>query len=330
VAPAEAGIECQLQTTGIYIEEDLSSSSKAKNIRRVVQMGVGWHDFDLVVRFRNAGYVRPNGAIMEIGAQQLSNDVLRNRQKVRELGRAFGIAGDIDLPDPSASVFTDGNLEHLDSAAPPARLIWPWLGFEYAAIDIDGSPGSVPLDLNFDDVPKKLKKRFQLVTNLGTTEHVANQLQAFKIIHDLTAHGGVMIHNLPTQGFMNHGLVNYNMKFFWMLARSNGYKWIHSDFTLTDKPYGLPENIANDVRNFEASIDQRTKNYEAMDCGITVAMQKVIDIEFVPPIDVPTGTVVTDKNLLSRYWTVFKPNAFRLRRIPLRLLTDLRRCFRIS
>jgi hypothetical protein len=267
---------------------------------------------------------------VEIGAQQLSNDVLRNRQKIREWGQAFGITDEIDLPDPTASVFAHGELEHLDSAAPPARLIWTWLGFEYAAIDIDGGPGSIPLDLNFDDVPEKFKKHFQLVTNLGTTEHVANQLQAFKIIHDLTANGGVMIHHLPAQGFMNHGLVNYNLKFFWMLARSNGYKWIYSDFMAADKRYSLPQNIADDVRNFETSIDQRTKNYATIDCGIAVAMQKVIDIEFVPPIDVPTGTVVTDKKLQNRYWTVFKPNVFRLRAVPSQLLWGLRRRFRVS
>lgn len=292
-------------------------------------MGVGWKDLDLIVRFKNEGYVRPNGAVVEIGAQQLSNDVLRNRQKVRELGHVFGITGDIELPDPTASVLIHG-VEQLDSAAPPSRLIWSWLGFEYAAIDIDGSPGSIPLDLNFDDVPKKLKKHFQLVTNLGTTEHVANQLQAFKIIHDLTADGGVMIHNLPTQGFMNHGLINYNLKFFWMLARSNGYKWVYSDFTPSDEPYGLPENIAGDIRNFETNIDRRVKNFAVMDCGITVAVQKVVDIEFVPPIDVPTGTVVTDRKLRNRYWTVFRPNVFRLRKIPSRWLSNFRRRLRVS
>jgi hypothetical protein len=293
-------------------------------------MGVGWKDFDLIVRFKNEGYVRSNVAVVEIGAQQLSNDILRNRQKVRELGQAFGITNNIDLPGPTASVLTQGKMEHLDSAAPFARLIWTWLGFEYASIDIDGSPESIPLDLNFDDVPRKLKGHFQLVTNLGTTEHVANQLQAFKIIHDLTAPGGLMIHHLPTQGYMNHGLVNYNMKFFWMLTRSNGYKWVYSDFTLSDQPYNLPENIADTVRTHEGSIDQRAKNYKAVDCGLVVALQKVVDIEFVPPIDVPTGAIVTDKKLRNRYWTVYNPDAFRMRKIPSRLLSNLRRRFRVS
>ena len=241
------------------------------------------------------------------------------------------MAGVVDLPDPTKSILVHGKLEHLDSNAPPARLIWAWLRFEYAAIDIDGSPGSIPLDLNFDEVPRNLKKRFQVVRTLGTTEHVANQLQAFKIIHDLAARGGVIISSPACARLYEiYGLVNYNFKFFWMLARSNGYKWIYSDFTLSNENYGLPQNILDDVRNFESNIDERAKNYATADCGIVVALQKVIDIEFVPPIDVPTGTVVTDKNLKSRYWTVFDPNAFRMRKNIFRLLSDFRRRFRMS
>jgi hypothetical protein len=67
------------------------------------------------------------------------------------------------------------------------------------AADVDTAPHTIRLDLNFDDVPDKHKGKYQLVTNFGTTEHVANQNQAMKIIHDLTAVGGVMVHNLPMQ-----------------------------------------------------------------------------------------------------------------------------------
>ena len=46
--------------------------------------------------------------------------------------------------------------------------------------------------------------------SFGTTEHVANQLQPFKIIHDLAAAGALMLHVLPAGGMPNHGLVSYN------------------------------------------------------------------------------------------------------------------------
>jgi hypothetical protein len=50
---------------------------------------------------------------------------------------------------------------------------------------IDGSLGSIPLDLNFDSIQTRHKGKYSLVTNFGTTEHVANQLNAFKIIRRL-------------------------------------------------------------------------------------------------------------------------------------------------
>jgi hypothetical protein len=62
------------------------------------------------------------------------------------------------------------------------------------------------LDLDFDGIPTEHKGKYSLVTNFGTTEHVANQLNAFKIIDELTALNGVMVHELPAQGWFNHGL----------------------------------------------------------------------------------------------------------------------------
>ena len=63
-----------------------------------------------------------------------------------------------------------------------------------------------------------------MVTNFGTTEHIANQLQSFKIIHDLAAPGALMLHVVPAGGMPTDGLVSYNPKFFWLLCRSNGYR----------------------------------------------------------------------------------------------------------
>src|SRR5215211_7852346 len=180
-------------------------------------------------------------------------------------------------------------------------------GSGYAAIDIDASPGSIPLDLNFDDVPAEFKASFALVTNFGTTEHVANQLNAFKTIHDLAEVGGVMIHTVPAQGYMNHGMVNYNPKFFWMLARSNGYKWLYSNFRMSKRPYPVERNIVDEMRPFDRDIDKRFKRYRIFDGGIRIALQKVCNIAYVPPLDVPTGGSAPNETLKERYWTVFAP-----------------------
>src|SRR6202453_2918428 len=210
-------------------------------------MGINGKDLQLLVRLAEEGYIRPGGTVVEIGAQQLSNNFLRSVSLVRKAEAIFGARSPFALPDPGPASLGPGSVELLDSRAPLARDFWTSLGFDYLAIDVDGSPASIPLDLNFDSVPAELRGKCNLVTNLGTTEHICNQMNAFKAIHDLAAPGAVMIHHLPAGGAPNHGLVNYNPKFFWYLARSNDYEWLYMDYYGGDASYVLPENILESV-----------------------------------------------------------------------------------
>jgi hypothetical protein len=273
-------------------------------------MGAGSCDLEVIIRLRRDGHIPDRPAIIEIGAQQLATSFLGSGARLTVVGKLFGVALPFPLATGSESDETGGAMEPLDATAPLAREFWEWLGCEYASIDIEGSPGSIPLDLNFDAAPPDALGRYHLVTNLGTTEHVANQLNAFKLIHDLTALGGVMIHNLPAQGMPNHGLVNYNSKFFWTLARSNGYNWLYIDYTGSPTSYELPENVVEHIKSFRPDIVTRVKDHRISDAGIIVALQKVYDIPFVPPLDVNPGVTTSHKALEDRYWTVFKPDAF--------------------
>ena len=279
-------------------------------------MGLSRVDLDLLIRLKQNGHIPDRTSVIEIGAQQLSNSLLENRPKVEKLGRLFGAAPPAPLSAPAMSYVIHGTEEHQPETAPLARDFWKWLGFEYASIDIDGSPYSIPVDLNYDDVPQDARGKYHLVTNFGTTEHVANQLNAFKVIHDLTAVGGIMLHNLPSQGMLNHGLVNYNPKFFWMLARSNGYKWLYFDYLSAAVYYELPENIVDLVAPFNSDIAERRRDYKVADGTLIIALQKVHDIAFVAPLDINTGSRINNAVVEERYWTVFRPGAFnRLNRI---------------
>jgi SAM-dependent methyltransferase len=150
-------------------------------------------------------------------------------------------------------------------------------------------------------------KKFDVVTNFGTTEHIANQLNAFKIIHDLTAPGGIMIHAVPAQGLVNHGLLKYNPKWFWMLARSNDYRWLDFDYASRGHIADLPDNVVEAIAAYRPDIAERKARYKMVDGGLRAAFQKVRDIEFIPPLDVDTGTKTTNAALIERYWTVFAP-----------------------
>jgi hypothetical protein len=286
------------------------ANSNSTRDQREERMGVGGNDLRLLIELKVRGYIPNGSSIIEIGAQQLADDFLACREELERVRQLFGVEQLCHLPPPLVGRPADGRLKPLDAGAPWARDFWSWLGLRYAAIDIDDSPGSIPLDLNFDKVPSRSKGTYQLVTNFGTTEHVANQLNAFKVIHDLTAPGGVMLHNVPAQGMFNHGLVNYNPKFFWMLARSNGYKFLHMDFSTSATVRPLSADITDYVAGFVPGFAERARSYGAADCGLVVAMQKVFDISYVAPLDVNTGTRTSNKALERRYWAVFDSDAF--------------------
>ncbi len=104
-----------------------------------------------------------------------------------------------------------------------ARLYYEMMfgPYRYKALDMHGSPESTFVDLNKE---YSCEQEFDLVTNLGTTEHIFNQAAVFKTIHDLTAENGVMFHGLPHQGQYDHGFFNYHPTFFFDLAAANDYQ----------------------------------------------------------------------------------------------------------
>jgi hypothetical protein len=269
-------------------------------------MGIGKSDLELLISLRRQKQIPINSYIAELGAQQLANSFLLATDLIREAETEFGSSQPYNLPAPFVSAQSGAESALFASTAPFARDFWVALGFQYTAIDVDGSPGSVALDLNYDQVPQNLKGKYGLVTNLGTTEHVCNQMNAFKVIHDLTAPGGVMIHHLPAGGMLNHGLINYNPKFFWYLARSNDYEWLYMRYH-GGKPYPIASNIIDFTKPYAPQWSEALRGQEISDYVMAVALRKKLDIPFVPPIDVNTGTQSNDEKFNRRYWTVLQP-----------------------
>jgi len=169
------------------------------------------------------------------------------------------------------------------------------------------------MDLNYDPVPKEHMGKYSLVTNLGTTEHTANQLNAFKIIHDFTAPNGIMVHTVPFQGFPAHGFMNYSMQFFWMLCRSNLYKVIDVNITFWNR-YKVPDNIFRFAKENSSIFKEKDHiaEHELQDVGVIVVLQKLHDIDFIPPIDVANGAKTSDPVTKRRYWTVFDQDSLNM------------------
>lgn len=170
-------------------------------------MGIDNVALDQILRLKQGG--ESLGTVMELGAQYVVGR--DDPKKVKSFIEAFG--GDA------------GGYQALSDSG-SARDLYRRIGMQYQCIDTSGEFGALPLDLNVDGVPAEHVGRYDLVTNFGTTEHVFNQLNVLKVIHDLTKPGGVMIHGVPFTGWTVHGLYNYTPKFFWCLQEQNQYELV--------------------------------------------------------------------------------------------------------
>ena len=103
-----------------------------------------------------------------------------------------------------------------------AKEYFESLGVHHVSIDLNKKNGSIPLDLN---KPISIGQ-FDVVTNLGTTEHVENNKQCFENIHNLCKVGGIMIHLVPHKG-SGHGIRQYTLKWFKNLIKKYNYEVLH-------------------------------------------------------------------------------------------------------
>jgi SAM-dependent methyltransferase len=113
---------------------------------------------------------------------------------------------------------------------------------EHISIDINGMDGALPIDLE-KPVPFIFLNQFDVITNYGTMEHINNQYQAFKNVHNMCKKGGIIIHCSPLKGhWPGHCRYYYTERFMRGLAKACGYSIF--DYTILDKDdYKAPMNL---------------------------------------------------------------------------------------
>ncbi len=173
---------------------------------------------------KKAGLLNAIDSVAELGSQTVW---VQNPERLTSLFLAFGRT----LPsDAEFAKFINSSGTGIASS----RSLHEYLGFRrYTAIDIDETHGAIAIDLNFDEVPEEHRGAYGLVTNHGTAEHIINQANVFKAIHDLAAPGGLILSVSPFIGWVEHGFFNYQPNFFQALARFNAYEvlgmWVNHD-----------------------------------------------------------------------------------------------------
>ena len=91
----------------------------------------------------------------------------------------------------------------------------------YESIDANGL-GTVTADLNLPITPLSLGA-FDLVTDFGTGEHIFDQAQVWRTLHELTKPGGYIAFDRPEQGYDKHCFYLTNECLYHDIAAANGY-----------------------------------------------------------------------------------------------------------
>ena len=231
-------------------------------------MGIQKCTLQLYKDFFKRGLFSEINSVMELGSQELQvnkNDILSLLESIgKKCGSCKTTCNKI-MPDLSIKQST--------------KIIYDWLGVkDYECIDADGMFNAKVFDLNktYDS-----KKKFDLVTNFGMSEHIFNQLAFFKTLHNLTKEGGYMFHRVPFQGFLNQSLYLYEPNFFKYLAEDNNYEiegmWLGVNYEFI-VPYS-EDNVKKYYR--ETPLKQYLKGLTSL--SIYCLLKKTKDGDFKMP-----------------------------------------------
>jgi hypothetical protein len=216
-----------------------------------------------LTRLREDGHIPRGARYLDLGSQN--------------------IHGEIDQGDGKRFMAAFGHPERyspdLTRTGIKAEILLTAAGLDYVAFDTFTAGRTRAFDLNFASLPQDMHGTFDVVANYGTSEHVANQFNVFKVAHEALKVGGIMLNNVPFYGMVDHGLFNYHPKFFCSLMANNNYEPIYWDFSDIFKASDTYEKLSFAVNGHK---------WEGKYVGsamMNVMFRKASDAPFAPPTD---------------------------------------------
>lgn len=245
--------------------------------------------FSLLERLRIAGvFQKENAHVLDIG---VSNLYQANADQICEFVRAFRPANDDSHLTAFAERFARGaSYDPVTGGTNEAFLgeLLEHCGMKYLAFDVSPGYKTDLLDINFSVLPRHYSNRFDVVLNIGTTEHVLNQFNAFEIIHNATRTGGLIVHELPISGHTNHGYFVYTGRLFFDMAGYNEYENVDVSYNVA----GADDLFAS-ARSYE-SVFEKLRTMAKYECAIpnaaiVVILRKTSNRRFLACLDVSTA-----------------------------------------
>jgi hypothetical protein len=186
----------------------------------------------------------PDSHLLDIGPQNLYN---ATPSALIRLARQLGSKhGDAALAEAAERITYFSTPRPNEQTAFVADLL-ALTTVTYLGYDVVPSPGAEIFDLNVRRLPENRRGTFDVVLNFGTTEHLINQLNAFEVMHEATKVGGVILHQSPSVGWIDHGYFNYNALFMDDLVSANDYQVVDRFYTLAGQSEFASKEI--DIRD---------------------------------------------------------------------------------
>lgn len=264
-------------------------------------MGVGMADIEYL---SDRGHL-PVGsaAVLDIGSQNLFNITPVAARRFVERHGAGKRAASLDKEIERISYFSTPRPGERTAYLSELFDLTP--GIFYTSYDVCPALKTEIFDLNTESLPAKYRNRFDVVMNCGTTEHVINQLNSFRVMHDAVKPGGVIFHQVPSIGWLDHGYFTYHKIFFDDLAAANGYElvdhWLTPERQMDVKAAGIDvrDPYTPQIPNSFSSMGGLQLTIQCF--NLSVVLRKVTDRPFRVGLELATSHSGLSEDIQSKY-----------------------------
>lgn len=238
-----------------------------------------------------------NSKVLDIGSQNLLS---AEAEDIVAFAKKHGYIGSLEYLSEEAKRISYFSIPRPGERTSYVSELFDLTDIEYHSFDICPALKTEIFELNFQSLPDKFKNYFDVVLNFGTTEHILNQYNAFKIMHEATKIGGRIFHQVPTMGWFNHGYVCYHSLFFQDIGQCNKYEvtdiWLNQAgvmsmevLNLDVRPGDDPLLLTNEKNSMLNISNNIFPNY-----NINVLFTKNVDAEFKIPLELQTSHSAPD------------------------------------
>jgi hypothetical protein len=177
-----------------------------------------------------------------------------------------------------ANVYGDFECPHTGDQFEQAKGIYRELFETVSVVSIDADPSRKCVKIDLNEPPHVFRCSFSVCINHGTAEHIFDIANVFRRMHADTSVGGLMIHEAPFTGWLDHGFYCLQPTLFWDVARVNEYKVVlFATEHLKSKSYAIYESR-------EQLLEARRRDLVADNLMLFVALRKTVDAPFRVPI----------------------------------------------